>query len=135
MCVSEYSAKWKDIEGRLIEGLPIQAILRDETLRAHLKQKINPWLGVSVKIWSEIVKKYNLTGHCRFLRWIAHDIDFIPNKLDGRFKLWNNGPKMYWEVIKNKTVMSFQKMKEVYGLQKQDFHRYLQLRQNCNRRN
>lgn len=92
-------------------------------------------VGVSVKIWSEIVKKYNLTGHCRFLRWIAHDIDFIPNKLDGRFKLWNNGPKMYWEVIKNKTVMSFQKMKEVYGLQKQDFHRYLQLRQNCNRRN
>ena len=32
LCDSEYFAKCKDIEGRLIEGLPVQALLCDETL-------------------------------------------------------------------------------------------------------
>lgn len=128
LCNPDYCAKWKEIEEGLIVGPPIQAIVVDEKLSSLWKGDINQWLGVSVEVWNGIVKKYKLTNYCRFLRWIAYDLDFTPNKMDNMFKLWKTGPKMYWEVIKGKAIISFQKMKDTYNLQNKDFHRYLQLR-------
>lgn len=128
LCNPKYSAKWKEIEESTIEGILIQAIICDGKIGCSSKQKLNPWLEVSIKIWFEIVKKYDLTNQSRFLRWIAYDTDFTPNKIDYCFKLWENGPKMLWEVMKNHSVLSFQEMKERFLLKNQDFHRYLQLR-------
>ncbi|KAJ0000415.1 hypothetical protein NQD34_012257 [Periophthalmus magnuspinnatus] len=126
LCDPEYTARWKDIERNTIP--PIQAIMCDPQLLTNWKQKVNPWLWVSLSIWSEIMKKHKLIEQCRLLRWIAYDTDFEPNKLDSTFKMWKNGPKMHWEIIQRGDVMSFQQLKELYNLGNQDFHRYLQLR-------
>ena len=72
----------------MTEGPAIQAIIGDEKLSVHLKLNINPWLGVPIKIWNKIMKKYNFTEHCWFLRWITYATDFPPDKSDIRFKLW-----------------------------------------------
>lgn len=62
------------------------------TQRSFWKSKIKLWLGGTAKMWTEIEKKYNLTNHCMFLRWIAHYREFTPNEFDGR---WKNGPKTH----------------------------------------
>ena len=123
LCDPKYAAKWKDIEEKMVP--PIQALMCDMKLQTDCQESINPWLWVSLKMWSEIMKKYNLTEQCRFLRWIAYDTDFSPNKIDVTFKMWENGPKMYWEIIKKDNVMTFQQMKDLYGLDNRDFHIYL----------
>ena len=84
LCNPAYRARWKDIEGRT-SNIPIQAIINDKKLRKHLNEELNPWLGLSLNICSEIISKNSLTEQSRLLRWIAHYSDFTPNTLDGSF--------------------------------------------------
>lgn len=128
LCDPSYSARWKGIEMGTTDGVPVQAIIGDDKLKKHLKEEVNPWLGVSVGVWFETITKHRLNVHSRVLRWIAYSSDLIPNRTDKRFKTWERGPTIFWELIKNKEIRSFQELKEQYGLANQDLYRYLQLR-------
>lgn len=128
LCNPSYMAKWKDIECHTSIAIPIQAIINDKKLRKHLNEELNPWLGLSLNIWFEIVAKNNLIEPSRILRWIAHDSDFIPNTADKGLGKWGGGPTIFWELFKKKTIRSFQELKIQYGLNNQDFYRYLQMR-------
>ena len=97
-------------------------------MREHLQEEINPWLGLSLNIWFEIISKNSLTEHSKVLRWIAHDSDFTPNTKDSRFSRWEVGPKIFWELFKKKAIKSFRDLKNQYGLNNQDLYRYLQMR-------
>ena len=105
-----------------------QAIINDKKLRKHLNEELNPWLGLSLNIWFEIIAKNNLIEQSRLLRWIAHDSDFIPNTMDGSFRIWGGGPTIFWELFKKKKIISFQDLKNQFGLKNQDLYRYLQMR-------
>lgn len=61
LCDPDYSARWKEIEEGLMERFPIQAIMSDDKLWSSREKNVNSWLGLSMEIWYEIVKKYNLT--------------------------------------------------------------------------
>lgn len=53
----------------------------------------------------------------------AFDTQFVPNKLDTRFKEWTNkGFKALCKIVKVNTL-SFERIKEKYALEAQDFHR------------
>jgi len=82
---------------------------------------LNPWLGLSLNIWSEIISKNSLTEWSRLLRWIAHDSDFTPNTFDGSFSRWGGGPTIFWELFKRKKIKSFQDLKIPFGLKKSGF--------------
>ena len=62
------------------------------------------------------------------MRWIAHDSDFVPNTIDKGFGRWDRGPMIFWELLKKKIIKNFQDLKNQYGLNNQDFYRYLQMR-------
>lgn len=128
LCNPAYVSKWKEIEVNMIRGVPLQAIIGDEKLGKLYTKNINPWLEVSLNVWFETVLNYGLSQQCKLLRWIGFDVDFIPNKTDGRFKNWKQGPHMFWQLVKNKQCKSFQEIQDQWGLLSQDFYRFLQLR-------
>ena len=128
LCNPTNSARWKDIECLTSNThVPIQAILNDKKLGEYLQEDLNPWLGLSLNIWFEIILKNNLIEQSKVLRWIAHDSDFTPNTTDRRFNRWEVGPKIFWELFKKKAIKSFQDLKNQYGLNNQDLYRYLQM--------
>ena len=53
-CSPSYSARWKDIESAMIEGVPIAAIIADSKLTNNMKN--NLWINIALKIWQETVK-------------------------------------------------------------------------------
>lgn len=85
-------------------------------------------MDISLKIWFGLITKNGLIAHSKLLRWIAYDSEFIPVRTDKRFKTWEKGPTIQWELLKNKEFKSFQEIKDQYSLTNQDFYRYLQLR-------
>lgn len=45
LCNPSYSARWKEVESCTTDGVPTQAIIGDNNLRAHLREDLNPWLS------------------------------------------------------------------------------------------
>lgn len=108
--------------------VPIQAMIGDENLGKHIKEGANPWFKVSVKIWFEVIGKYGLKNQCKLLRWIGHDSEFQPNRMDGTFGNWARGPKIFGELLQKGKIKSFQVLKGEFTLMDRDLFRYLQLR-------
>ena len=71
-----------------LEGIPIEAIIADSELLNKQMNKNNPWRNLSLRTWQEVVKTCHLNDSIKPLRWCAYDTNFIPNRMDGRFKLW-----------------------------------------------
>ncbi len=60
-------------------------------------------------------------------------MDLIPNRTEGRFKIWmERGLTAYCCFMHNGSVKSFDNLKKEYGLERQDFFRYLQVRHRLN---
>ena len=128
-CNLYYEAKWKDIELTQLD-IPLQALLGDKTLmRMHLG-KLSPWTKVPLNIWFAECKSQKIEREMRILRWVAHDTDFAPARLDFRFKQWriHYGIASYCLISSGTDLKDFQYFLDKHQLGKQDFYRYLQLR-------
>lgn len=133
LCDSHFRARWKEIEEGGSGGLPIQAVIADKKLVDRLANKNNSWIKLTLKIWHMVVRKYNLKDAENILRWCAYDMDFIPSRMDNRFKRWTErGLTAYCCFVHNGYVKSFDNLKREYDLENQDFFRYLQVRNRIN---
>ncbi|XP_049891866.1 uncharacterized protein LOC126384694 [Epinephelus moara] len=133
LCDPQFRARCKEIEEGGSVGPPIQAAMADKKLVDSLTNKNNPRIKTTLKTWHKVVRKYNLKGAENVLRWCTYDIDFIPNRTDSIFKIWmEKGLTAYCCFIHNGSVKSFDDLKREYGLEKQDFFRYLQVRHRLN---
>lgn len=93
-----------------------------------MKDRNNPWVNAVLTIWQDTVKKCGLTMGVRMLRWCAYDTDFVPKDTDSRFKSWiDRGISTYYTLVDGGAIMSFEFMKEKFGLGQSDFFRFLQL--------
>ncbi len=128
-CNPSYDAQWKNIEEGLT-SIPIQALMTDSSLQDFIRNtKKNPWIKLTLKIWKTVITEYKLEKDIVILKWCAYDTQFAPNKLDMRFKDWTNkGLTAICKIIKDNTLLSFERIKEKYALETQDFFHYLQLR-------
>lgn len=127
-CDTSYNAQWKNIEEKIFP-FPIQAVLAEVNIQKFIDTANNPWVECTLGIWKNVVKQYNLKKDIVMLKWCAFDSDFLPNKLDSRFKLWTSkGITTLSNLIKDGKVVSFDILKQKYALEKQDFYRYLQIR-------
>lgn len=89
---------------------------------------------VPLNIWFKECKTFKLEKQARLLRWVAYDNDFKPAQLDSRFKQWTlKGITSYCTISANTGLKSFQHLTDTYILEKQDFFRYLQLRNHYNK--
>lgn len=127
-CDMEYTAKWKTIEISQSD-VPIQTLLGDRKRAGNLADSLDPVTLFTLQIWFKTVKRLGLGKEARVLRWIAFDPDFVPAFIDHRFKQWTmNGITAFCCIMENGVMMSFQTMKEKFGLENHDLFRYLQLR-------
>lgn len=80
-------------------------------------------------MWKTIIKEYKLENDSIFLKWCAYDSDFMPNRLDTRFRDWAlKGLTALCKLMKGGALLSLDTLKEKYTLEKQDFYGYLQVR-------
>ena len=70
LCDPSYLARWKEIDCSTTDGVPIQAIIGDNKLSKHIREEINPWLTVPLKIWFGLITKNDLIAHKKLFRWI-----------------------------------------------------------------
>ena len=128
-CDPEYEAQWKNIECSVMPGVPLQALLADDKRLSHLEQVENPWVKSVLTTWKKLIKTYKLNKDVKILNWLAYDQSFKPNSIDQRFKIWTTkGIRIYYQIVKENQMKSFDMLKESFGLEKQDFYRYLQIR-------
>lgn len=128
-CKPNYRSRWKEIESSMGKGLPVNMLVGDPSLTSYLSDPNNPWITSSLKIWNEIIKKYQLKSRTEVFKWFAYDPDFMPSKYDTRFRSWiGNGLTAYCTLLNQGAVLSFQDLKDNFNLQNQDHFRYLQIR-------
>lgn len=84
-CNSSYVAKWKTLELSLTDA-PMQSLLG--CAEKKILQTQSQWVNCSLKVWGEVVKKFELQEQIKLLRWPAHDPEFTPALLDHRYKQW-----------------------------------------------
>ena len=109
--------------------IPLQAIISDGALTKHLLDKANPLIGLSLKIWKQTQKLCNIQKTAKLLKWCSFDSDFPRNLSDERFKTWEKiGLTAYFNLIRKGSLKNFQTKREEYGLEQQEFYRFLQMR-------
>uniref|UniRef100_A0A3Q4ICL2 Uncharacterized protein n=1 Tax=Neolamprologus brichardi TaxID=32507 RepID=A0A3Q4ICL2_NEOBR len=127
-CDTSYQAHWKTIEESMFSS-PIQAVLMDSNIREGIDKVCNPWVSCTLNIWRKVVKEFKLEQDLALFKSYSYDSDFVPNKLDSRFKSWSaKGLSTFDSLIKDGNFISFDTLKQKYNLEKQDFYRYLQIR-------
>lgn len=128
-CDPEYDAKWKDIECNMLSDVPLQAILADMKRLESIDNLGNRWVELVVTVWKELLKTYNLKNDIKILSWPANDQNFIPNSTDSRYKTWiNKGIKVFFQIVNDNQFDSFDTLQHKFNLGKEDFYRYLQIR-------
>lgn len=88
LCSPTYTAAWKEIEGTMINGIPITTLLSDNKLLGEQEIPDDSIIGSFLESWQEIVKICSLGDASKIMRWCAYDSDFVPNRTDGRFRTW-----------------------------------------------
>lgn len=128
-CNPNYTAKWKDFEISQL-NIPLQSLLGSKPLYEQHLTKLNQWSKTCFYIWfKECKSSPPLERQSRLLRWVAFDPEFIPARIDGRFKYWvGTGITAYCSITSLGELDSFQKLSDKFGLEKNDFFRYLQIR-------
>lgn len=87
LCDPYYNAKWKNLELSQLD-IPLQSLLGDRNLYLMHRQNLSDWTKTPLNIWFAECHKNKLENHIKILRWVAHDKDFKPAHMDGRFKQW-----------------------------------------------
>lgn len=127
-CDPECDAKWKDLEQNLI-SVPLSSILGDKTLQRKYLDESFKWIVTPLNIWHRKLRDLKFERNARILRWVSLDPDFTPAELDSRFGCWTDrGITSYYKISSDTGLESFQRLSEMYNLEKCDFFRYLQLR-------
>lgn len=84
---------------------------------------------MSVRIWHRVFRENKTKEPYWIIRWIGYDSDFLPNRMDARFKQWaDKGLIKHSDLYEGGTLRQFQDLKNRFGLTNQDFYRFLQLR-------
>lgn len=133
-CIPSFESRWKTLEVPQIET-PIQSILGNKKLAERSYNRLSTWTVFSLMVWFRVLKKLQLEDQTGVLSWIAFDPGFKPARVDERFKQWVwRGITSYCSVISNGKLQSYQTLSNTFGLDKQDFYRYLHVRDYFNKK-
>lgn len=94
----------------------------------NVLQLQNQWVVFSVKIWLQVVKRFQLHREIKLLSWPAYDPHFLRASQDHRFRQWATwGITSLCQIITEGNRNSFEDLHRSYELDKEDFYRYLQI--------
>ena len=132
-CVSDYKARWKEIEENISGTTPIQARIGDKRLIKCLMETGNKWINLTLKTWLNVISRYDMLEEVKILKWCCYDLDFAPNKMDANYRRWVSlGLSSYCTLFNQTTLKSFQMLKRLHALNNSDFFRFLQVRHHLN---
>lgn len=127
-CCTNFVAHWKDIETNSYT-CPIQTFIGERTLPLQVRQEMDPITSFTLDTWHSVVKRLKFDDGLGLLKWIAHDRKFTPGSIDTTYKYWvDKGITAMCTITKEGNMISFQEMKDVFGLANADLFRYLQVR-------
>lgn len=127
-CSPNCESKWKCLETTQLK-IPIQSIIGNKNQAEKYYNSLNQWTVFTLKLWFKVLRKLQIEKQARVLNWIACDPEFEPARLDGGFKQWvRRGITSFCSLISNSKFQSYESISATFGLEKQDFHRYLQVR-------
>lgn len=121
-CVSDYKARWKEIEENISGTIPIQARIGNKRLITCLMETGNKWINLSLKTWLNVITRNNMLEEVKILKWCCYDLDFAPNEMDVNYKGWvSRGLSSYCTWFNQTTLKSFQILKRLRCLNNCDF--------------
>ena len=65
LCSPIYDAAWKDVEGTMIKGIPITALINDNKFQEEQEIPEDSITSSFLKSWQEIVQMCRLKAHLR----------------------------------------------------------------------
>ena len=76
----------------------------------------NTIVEYSLKIWREVVKKYDLAEACKLLVWPSETSKFGPGRTDRTFKSWSGVKQIsaLCKLMDGNTFKSFQQLKDEF---------------------
>ena len=120
--------RWKDIE-ICTHTYPIQTCVGERQTPLQLKDQIDPVTSFMLDTWHSVTKQLKIGRELSLLKWIAFDREFIPGNMDTTYRGWvNDGITATCTIIKEGVMLSFQEMKDRFGVRNADLFRYLQMR-------
>lgn len=57
-------------------------------IKYQIPQTASQRVNFSLKIWVEVVKRFQFQKEVKLLKWPAYDSEFIPGLLDHRYRWW-----------------------------------------------
>lgn len=108
---------------------PIQSVLGCLDRVKEIFKFKNHCVSFTIKKWLEVVKKFQLHKQVKILSWPAYNPHFAPATLDHGYKRWTQiGITALCKIISKGELDSFQHLSQLFNLERQDFYRYLQVR-------
>ena len=127
-CCTNFVAHWKDIEINNYK-FPIQTFIGERELPLQVREEMDPITSFTLDIWHSVVKQLKLDDGLSLLKWIAYDNHFTPGSIDMTYRHWvDKGITAMCTITKEGNIVSFQEMKDIFGLTNADLFRYLQMR-------
>ena len=128
LCLSSptYTAGWKGIEGTVIKGIAISALLAGNKLQDELMVSDERSLWYFSKTLAKIIRICKLRKSDKILRWCVYNTDFTPDKVDNRFEGWiSNSFTSYYLFVHKGAVQRFEVLQNKKWVGRDDFYRYL----------
>ena len=119
--------KWKLMETNLAEPLSTLIFMADNNIQTKTP---NHAIRNTFKIWKTICKTLKVKDQeMACLREMSCDQDFTPNSFDSVFKIWGEkGLTRFHQMYNKDGVASFEHIVDQYGIPRNHFFRYLQVR-------
>lgn len=95
--------------------------------KTYLSCRIN--VSFSIKLWLEVIKRFQLHREVKILGWPAYNPHFTPATYDHRYRQRAQyGITALCRIVLNGELDSFQNLCQLFDLNRQDFYRYLHVR-------
>lgn len=122
-------AIWVEMEQRACPTMSLESLpFVTRSMQKKLKIK-NELIIETMKIWSTIQKKLNISNSVSKATKIAKNPDFVPCTMDVGFEKWTNKGLIYIaQLFTGQILKSFEQLKQEFNLPNNDFYKYLQLR-------
>lgn len=127
-CNDEFVAKWKNIELSTTDT-EIRNLISHKGLLKKLDSQLDKITKTTVEIWNTVVERYKLEKDTKSLSWFAFDSRFIPGTIDKGFQQWaHKGITTIQSLVERGKLLSFDKLRDKFGLDENERYRYLQLK-------
>lgn len=120
---------WIQIEEKCARGLTLDSYLYSDSLKRLKQNTTNPFVKSTIIAWHESQEMFRMPSGLSPFAPIWGNSSFTPGKSDRGFRLWAQlGLKKIINLYSDNTLMSFDNLKEKFGIPQTHMFKYFQIR-------